>query len=256
MQCSRCGNNIREGADFCPRCGLTIRPVGGNGEFYNNYPKNNKNDNSKAIIAIVMVSVFVIVAAVIVCTLMLVSNSGGGKTEATSTPILTETPTPEPTATPAPEVTPEVIYAVEDRPAVNNVIPNPDYTRFSSSLYGYSINYPSHYIAYNDSSAGTLYAVQEPDGSAREIIAAMPIGNETVSSSMSSFISAHPGTITYQTSGNDYYAANIRNGDIEYYKYCKFRNGSMCWFEFIYPAALHSIYDGYINDIYKSIERY
>ena len=98
-----------------------------------------------------------------------------------------------------------------------------------------------------------MHTVQSSDGRARELIAAEPTRGATVSSSMNNFISRHPGTVTYRTSGNDYYAICIRDGATEYYKYCKFKNGNMYWFEFISPSAEHEIYDVYINDIYASM---
>ena len=55
--------------------------------------------------------------------------------------------------------------------------------------------------------------------------------------------------------GNGVSARILNYGGItEYYKYCKFRNGNMYWFEFISPHAYHDIYDVYINDIYGTFK--
>ena len=71
---------------------------------------------------------------------------------------------------------------------------------------------------------------------------------------MNFYIQNHAGNVTYKTSGADYFAVTVNDGITEYYKYCKFRNGNMYWFEFISPHAYHDIYDVYINDIYGTFK--
>lgn len=277
MICPRCGAQMRDGAPFCPKCGATIQisgtgspmgganPVNGNGMPPNGMPPNmggGKKNNTPIILAVIGVGALIF-AIVMITAFMAFAEVGPFKPDPTPTPVPTPTPTVEPT--PIPQPTAQVVYVTQPpqqqtvvvqvpQQPQTNAVSNPSYKRYSSSEYGYSINYPSHFSVYNDGGTTTLYTVQSSDGSARELIAATPTGGATVSSSLNSYISSHQGSVSYKTSGSDYYAVNIKNGAVEYYKYCKFKNGNMYWFEFISPTADHDIYDTYINDIYNSIQ--
>lgn len=125
---------------------------------------------------------------------------------------------------------------------------------YNSSAYGFKCSYPSHFVVYNDGKAETLYSVEAPDGSAREIIATKSAADTSVGNELNFYIQNHAGNVTYKTSGADYFAVTVNDGITEYYKYCKFRNGNMYWFEFISPHAYHDIYDVYINDIYGTFK--
>lgn len=259
----------------------------GNGQYgsenqYNNQPYGNqqqgqmppngmytppygKKNNTGVIIGIVIASVVVFLIAVYT---VYAAYSGmwpfGSNKEPepapTPTPISTpaSTPASTPTPTPVPTQMPTLppITLPTQAPAVSSssssAVPNPTYTTFKSDAYGFSCAYPSHFKVYNDGGTLTLWTGSTSDGKAREIIVAMPIGSETVNSSFNNYTSSHRGSITYQTKGSDYYAVCINDGTTEYYKYCKFKNGNMYWFEFISPHAEHNIYDIYINDIYNS----
>lgn len=230
-------------------------------------PPNDKKNNTGIIIGIVIASVVVFLIAVYMA---FAAYSGmwpfgsSEKPEPTPTPAPISTPTPSPTSTPTPVPTqmPTLppINLPTQAPAVSSssssssssAVANPTYTTFKSDAYGFSCAYPSHFKVYNDGGTLTLWTGCTSDGSAREIIVATPIGNETVNSSFNNYTSSHRGSITYQTKGSDYYAVCINDGTTEYYKYCKFKNGNMYWFEFISPHAEHAIYDIYINDIYNS----
>ena len=271
MICPRCGAQVRDGAPFCPKCGATMQGVANTGVPFSgnmmtgapnsgmpNMPGGGKKNNTPVILAII-ISGAVIFLVTFVIMFMAFAEVGPFAPEPTPSPTPTPTPTVEPTPVPQPTV--QVVYITQPPQAppqapaktyTGGAIPNPSYKRYSSSEYGFSCNYPSHFSVYNDGGNITLYTVRSADGSARELIAATPVGNSTVSSSLNSYISSHPGNISYKTSGADYYAINIKNGATEYYKYCKFKNGNMYWFEFISPTAEHEIYDVYINDIYQS----
>lgn len=275
MICPRCGAQVRDGAPFCPKCGATMQGVPNTGmpttpltpntgmpNMQGGNPNGNKKSNLPVILAIAISGAVIFL---VTFTIMFMAFAEVGPFEPEPTP----TPTPVPTTapTPIPQSTVQVVYVTQppqapppqqaqNVPITSGAVANPSYSRYSSSEYGFSCSYPTHFSVYDDGGLVTLYTVQAPDGSAREIIAATPIGGASVSSSLNSYISDHPGSISYKTSGADYYAVNIKNGATEYYKYCKFKNGNMYWFEFISPTAEHEIYDVYINDIYQSMSIY
>lgn len=272
MICPKCGGQVHDGAPFCPKCGATTKGVmssnsGGqmppvqNGGYVNG--SGGKGNNNMVIAAIIIAAAAVIFVLACIFGGMYVTESGPFKPSPTPSPTASPTPTPTPVPTPTPtpmqQPTPQVVYVTQPPQTYNvqsSVVSSPVYKTYSDSDYGFSCSYPSHFSVYNDGGQITRYTVQSSDGSARELIAATPIGSETVSSSLQSYINSHPGTISYKTSGSDYYAINIKNGATEYYKYCKFKNGNMYWFEFISPTAYHEIYDVYINDIYQSFSIY
>ena len=184
--------------------------------------------------------------------------------KATSTPMPTPMPLPTATPTQMPEVTPQIVYVTQEPQQANvppqqprqdtGVVAHPSYTMYNSSAYGFKCSYPSHFVVYNDGKAETLYSVEAPDGSAREIIATKSAADTSVGNELNFYIQNHAGNVTYKTSGADYFAVTVNDGITEYYKYCKFRNGNMYWFEFISPHAYHDIYDVYINDIYGTFK--
>ena len=252
--CSRCGSEVREGKAYCPNCGNRIEAVTPPGDE----PKPVQNN--KLLIAIATAGGVLLIAALIVIAVLVANNMDSQSSPTptpTPTPTASPTPTPKPTPTPTPRPTPTPTLKPMPTPQPiqqeTSAVSNPSYTRFSNSEYGFSINYPSHFKAYNDGGTITLHTVESPDKQAREIIAAIPANGETVDSSYNSYVSGHSGSIEYQNKGSDFYAINILSGNTEYYKYCKFANGNIYWFEFISPHSQHEIYDKYINDIYQSI---
>lgn len=235
-------------------------------------PKEKKNVNLGVILGIVISSVIIFILAVVV-VYMAWTGTGffADKSEPSPTPAATvmpvASPTPMPTPSPVPTempTLPPVVLPTQTPFTGNNsssgsssytaAVANPKYTTFKSDAYGFSCSYPSHFQVYNDGGTLTLWTGCTSDGRAREIIVATPVGNETVNSSFNTYTSSHRGSITYQTKGSDYYAVCINDGTTEYYKYCKFKNGNMYWFEFISPHSEHAIYDIYINDIYNSMD--
>ncbi|MDD6484051.1 MAG: zinc ribbon domain-containing protein [Clostridiales bacterium] len=254
MICNKCGANFEDDASFCPQCGAPVeRNYGSINTGGNN---NNKNNITVLIIIIICLLVFIIAA---LAAYIFASGNSPFAPKPTPTPVPTASPIPSPAPTQPPEPTAQVIYITpeprHDPPAPPQQAPRTysGYETYYSSRYGFSCYYPASFIPYDDYGTLTLYTLRSPDGQGIEKIVAKPNSGETVSSSKNEYTSEHPGSITYQSSGNDYYAVNIRNGGREYYKYCKFRNGNLYWFEFEYPVAQHDIYDIYINDVYNSI---
>ncbi len=222
------------------------QPYANQQQYINNQPK--KQTNPAIIVIIVLLSLLVVIGAVFAGYLIMGGSSFGAR------PTPSPSPTPVPTATPRPTPTMRPTPVPTIAPAVSGAVKNPTYKVFKSDAYGFSCSYPSHFEVYNDGGTLTLWTGRSSDGSAREIIVATPAGGTTVNSGFNSYVSSHNGEILYQTKGSDYYAVNISDGTTEYYKYCKFKNGNMYWFEFISPHREHEIYDAYINDIYNSIE--
>ena len=283
MICNKCGAKINSDALFCPECGSAVtrqkkqRPeaqgernnysqeksihrsrYGNERDEY--YVSNHSSGGSKTpiIILCILAGIIVLLLTVIASYKLMGDHLG---VSATPIPSATALPSPEPTSAPSP--TPQVIY-VTPPPQQHSYQYNPPappphnppsaggYRTYYSSKYGFSCKYPADFITYDDGTM-SLYTVHSPVDGGYQKINAAPINGNTVSSSKNDYISNHSGTITYQSSGSDYYAVNIRSGGTEYYKYCKFRNGNMYWFEFTYPVSQHDLYDIYINDVYNSI---
>ncbi len=269
MMCPKCGGYINDDATFCPKCGTAIS----NGEpmapmtGMNGMPpvppppmpNNNGNNNNKGIIVAVCVGAAVLVFAVVmILTFLVVSDNSPFAPKPTPTPA----PTPVPTATPAPPApTPQIVYVpVQEEKGTPAPAPKQEskpssggYKTYYSETYDFSCAYPADFTVYNDGGTLTLYTVRSQDGRAVEKIVAKPNQGETVSSSRAQYLSEHPGTIIYEATGSDYYACNVRNGSMEYYRFCKFANGNLYWFDFDSPASQHELYDVYINDIYNSL---
>lgn len=254
MKCHNCGTDLPDNAAFCRNCG----------EKQNTQPINPINNNNRTLtIILIVISLILLLAVVIIGTFVIADNKLNGAKE-TPSPIPAATASPSPTPTVAPTVTPQVIYVTEEPrrvppPQGNYQAPPPHmpeeagYRTYYSSKYNFSCDYPASFSVYNDNGSLTLYTVKSPDGMGVEKIVAKPNQGETVSSELSAFKRAYAGTVTYETSGSSYFAVNILNGSMEYYKYCKFKNGNLYWFEFIYPHTQHDIYDIYVNDVYQSM---
>lgn len=259
MKCYNCGEDLPADAKFCGKCGAMQQSEPQQNGYYNPNPNNGNNNKVLLIILVVLASLILLFGV------MFISFEITGKNlTATPSPIPSATPTVVPTATP--NVTPQIIYVPESpdrnppphnepQPPVQYVEPPHEsgYKTYYSSKYGFSCIYPSSFSVYDDHGTLTLYTVVSPDGNGIEKIVAKANEGETVSSELRAFKSTHGGTVTYENSGNTYFAVNILNGSTEYYKYCKFKNGNLYWFEFIYPHSQHDIYDIYINDVYQSL---
>lgn len=294
MICPRCGTQPHKGARFCPKCGASLDDVmpmdeeimqSGkqcNGQYqygqnYNNqqYNRPPKKKNNFAVMLVIIISLVLLVIMAVV-GYMTYTYIGIFKDDTppspmpsvdailTPSPSPTTSPIPTPVSTQMPTLPPIDISTpvpVSGNMPSNNTsyvpaVKNPSYNTLKNSVYGFSCAYPTHFIDYDDGSASTLWAGCTSDGRARETIAVSPIGNETVSSSFDSYVASHPGTITYQTKGSDYYAISVRNGDKQQYKYCKFKNGNMYWFEFMSPCEELPIYSNYVDYVYNSITYY
>ncbi len=264
MMCPKCGAYISDDATFCPQCGMTIyennpdmrtanqggapQPVGG----------GNNNNNRGLIILICSIAAAVLFVVLVTFGFLLMSGNSpfGAKETPAPTPVATPTPEPTPTPAPAPAPTPQIVYVPQPQPETN---PNPvqqyrptGYNTFRSDKYNFSCEYPAGFIPYDDGGTLTLYTLRSPDGQGTEKIVAKPNEGETVGSSSADFLASHPGTITYESVGSDYYAYSVLSGSTETYRYCKFAKGNLYWFEFSYPYSQLDVYDTYINDIYGS----
>lgn len=279
MMCPKCGAYISDDATFCPKCGTAISGGGMNNMMDSGgmqYGGNNGNNGNKGLIILICgiaaAAIFVITA--IIAFLLMSGNWPGSKEE--ETPAPTEAAVVQPTEAPVqPTVevvqpTPQIVYVETDSGSSssnNNNYNNPPaqqqpqqqqpqqatgYRTFYSPEYDFSCDYPANFTVYNDNGQLTLYTLHSPDGAGIEKIVAKPNEGETVDSSRREFINAHAGTITYESVGDNYYAYSIQNGNMEYYKYCKFAKGNLYWFEFSYPLSQYDMYDVYINDVYKS----
>lgn len=271
MYCNNCGTKVPDDATFCPNCGNNMQSQKQLNGIKNDFSKNTngnkhskKNNNNTALIVAIIVATLIVFISAGLIMFNVMSGSSPFAPKATSTPMPTPMPLPTATPTPMPEVTPQIVYVTQEPQQANvppqqprqdtGVVAHPSYTMYNSSAYGFKCSYPSHFVVYNDGKAETLYSVEAPDGSARKIIATKSAADTSVGNELNFYIQNHAGNVTYKTSGADYFAVTVNDGITEYYKYCKFRNGNMYWFEFISPHAYHDIYDVYINDIYGTFK--
>lgn len=271
MKCYNCGADLPDNAAFCGSCGAQQPVQPDNGYMYyenlggsngNNNKGNNNKGNKPLLIVLIVLSLIIFLTAIIIGTFVIADNKLNDAKETPSpSPTSTATAAPSPTPIATPAVTPQVIYVTEEPrrvpPPQDNYQPPAQqvsgYRTYYSSKYNFSCAYPASFSVYDDNGSLTLYTVKSPDGMGVEKIVARPNQGETVSSELSAFKRAYAGAVTYESSGSDYFAVNILNGSMEYYKYCKFKNGNLYWFEFVYPHAQHDIYDIYVNDVYQSM---
>ena len=260
MNCPKCGFPVSNTATFCPKCGssmINIPPVnrGYNSGYNQNHNSNNNNNILMLIIGIAAALIICVAAAIITFTIW---ENGNSEPSPSPSPSPSPTPTVEPTAMPTPTV--QVVYVTQQpvNPPPHNqnpsaVNPGESYKTYYSSQYGFSCNYPASFVLYNDNGTLTLLTARSADGLATEKIVAKRNEGETVSSELNAFSRLHGGYVDYKSTGSDYFAVRLKNGSSEYYKYCKFANGNLYWFEFAYPADQNAIYDNYINDIYSTL---
>lgn len=259
MNCPKCGTQLSEGATFCPHCGSSTgngyrNPTPPNGNNYGGGGRGQNNNTTVIIIVAIVAAVVCILAAIITFAAY---NQGEKNAEATPTPMPTPTIQATPDITTAPAPTVQVVYVTEPPSTASqsrsNTSSQSGYKSFYSDEYAFKCDYPASFVAYNDGGTLTLHTVRSQDGTADEKIVAKPNEGETPNSEYKRFLNMHPGTVEYDTIGSSYFAINVDNGVTEYYKYCKFENGNLYWFEMYYPSSQHDLYDKYINDIYRSI---
>lgn len=258
MNCPKCGFQLNDAATFCPKCGYSIMNATSNNNTYNNYPPQNINNtsgnNNNNNIVLILIAVFSAIIILIVAIIVAFSVWNNTAARPTATPFITQSPAPtvEPTDVPVPTV--QVVYVTQEpvkvAPPVSNS--NTGYLPYYSSKYNFRCNYPANFIVYDDYGTLTLLTARSPDGMGIEKIVAKPNEGETVNSEFNAFISAHNGYVDYKSVGSDYFAVSVQVGSRMYYKYCKFKNGNLYWFEFESPRDQYDLYDMYINDVYKS----
>lgn len=255
MYCRKCGAELGEHDVFCPECGAAV---------HNDAKNPNKEQHSKSGSRTVIVLVSILIVLVVLGLAALIayvftndrstslSESLAKQNMAASytLPPVTSSPAPSPTPFSTPSSLPKSNITSTENSAPAAEI---GYEIFTDKEYNFSCAYPEDFIKYNDNTATGRYTVKSPDGSGDlKICASKNSTNITIDQSMSVFKSKHGGTVEYESSGNTYYAVRLRNGEKYYYKYLKMANGNMYWFELEYPAMYSSIYDEYINSIYKS----
>lgn len=256
MKCYNCGADLPDNAAFCGNCGAQQNMQNYENPYYGNH---NNNNNKPLLIILIVLSLIALLTAVILGTFIITDRKLNGAKE-TPSPVPSATASASPSPTAAPTVTPQIIYVTEapggrvpPPPAQPPAVQEAGYRTYYSSKYNFSCIYPASFSVYDDNGTLTLYTLKSSDGMGIEKIAAKPNQGETVNSELTAYKRAYGGTVTYESSGDNYFAVNIINGSMEYYKYCKFKNGNLYWFEFIYPHAQHDIYDIYVNDVYQSM---
>jgi hypothetical protein len=282
--CPECGtavrNDVPSGTDNVQKRNYNGNNYNGNDYNSNNHSGSNRNGNNNMLAFIALAAVM----AVIICALIvfiIVKASGGKQTEEnnnngavvlfTAAPTATPTPTPVPTATPTP--TPVSAPASDHAPApVSNPASAPEpprtvtweeavnsrtisevsggYKRYTNTAYNFSCLFPAGFEVFNDGTK-SLWSVRSSDGGVVTISASA--ATDSVSDGKQRYISQKGGTIDYQNSGSNFYAVRLADGGKYHYKYCKYANGNMYWFEVDFPGSSYSRYDTIINDMYQSL---
>ena len=274
MKCKYCGQELAGDELFCGNCGTRIDRAESE-TLARDYPKTAKQKNY-TMIAVIIASVAVLFAACAGIGYIFIHDNKNNDEQilaaaVSTSPAATQSPqvSPTPTIPPTPNVvyvtpepTPQIIYVTQEPgkepPTRRNysVVRTPIYDTYYDSDFNFSCQYPEHFNMYIDSNHENRYTVSAPDGTAVQKIYARSNadGSLTVDSALADFKRSVGGRVDYETSGSDYFAVRMKNGERYYYKYCKFKNGRVVGFEFDFDVDLFDVYDGYINDIYNSLK--
>ncbi len=129
----------------------------------------------------------------------------------------------------------------------------PTYTTLTSRDFSYKCDFPSNFEFKFDNGEEIRYA-------AADNTAYMDIGakdndlNLTVSDVKANTVAAVGGTVSYEASGDDWFAMSIEKDGTAYYQKC-FVDEYIRYFEVVFPTEYVDVYDDYITDIEAAFKR-
>lgn len=284
-RCRFCGAELPEDAVFCSECGREQNTSTPYVNVPNKKAEVSENGGVNPVILGAMIGGgVVLIAAVVILVVLIGGRAGKHKTEndiaetykveqtetvSTVSPtmnagVIERTPEPIPilARTPAPVTTPvpaqnEIPQVSTERSNNNDVPPQSGYHTYTDSDYSFSCKYPASFRLTVVESNFYRYTLSSPDGVGSLYICATSNNNgRTPVKVLDNFMASYGGSVDYQNSGSDWCAIRTLSNGRYHYGYFKLTNGLIRGFEMHFPSSQFDLYDGYINDIYSSIEYY
>lgn len=284
MKCKKCGKELTEEAKFCPKCGYPTKQESQEQVDYTQYvepdwisyeEENRDSSVKKNNIDFVLIGVLVGLIAVVLVLLIVFSVTFLGKKENQEskrevTTASTESETTEDAKTrketkDTVESTKKQTEQASETTAVTTAttqeiqetlvgpIANPDWNIYEDPDYSFSIKYPSHFIVYNDEGTRNRYTLSAPDGTADLRIFSYEDSGLSPEELGREFETTWGGEREYFRTGEKYYAIRTSKDNVCYYEFGEKGVGrGITGFTLIYDKSYHSIYDDYVNIIYKS----
>lgn len=137
----------------------------------------------------------------------------------------------------------------------SGVVNHPSYNTYTDSAYKFTCTYPAHFAEANSSDPFVRRSYKAPDDTATlNICGNSNNSNLSAKTVQDNFKSSYPGTIDYENLGDDWCVCRTYKDGIYYYGYFKIKDGMIRGFELHFDGDYYTIYDGYVNDIYNSLE--
>lgn len=147
--------------------------------------------------------------------------------------------------------------AAENETNANSVVSKPSYNTYNDTDYRFSCYYPAHFQVYLEDNDFMRYTLRAADNTATlKICATKNTSNLSVKTVSDNFKSTYPGSVDYENSGDDWCVARTYNAGIYHYAYFTLTDGMIRGFELHFDGNYLDIYDGYVNDIYNSLQFY
>lgn len=187
-----------------------------------------KRNNAPLIVLCIVLAITVVVASILV--VLLLSNDDYAVSRSDNTPTETASPTPQ----------------TEEEP---------EYGIYVNDEYNLSCAYPKNFTEIAPDGYTAIKAYVSKDKTAKmRICASKNTDGTSVSSALEEFHSVFGGTVTYQATGDTWYAVSIKNGDRCLYRKCFVKNGKVSCMDFEcneQDIDIYSSYIEYIEDNYK-----
>ena len=138
--------------------------------------------------------------------------------------------------------------------ATSGAVIHPTYNTYTDSKYKFTCSYPAHFIEIYNNDPFARCSYKASDNTATlNICGTNNSSNLSVETVQNNFKSSYPGTIDYENSGNDWCVCRTYKDGIYHYGYFKIKDGMIRGFELHFDSDNYTVYDGYVNDIYRSL---
>lgn len=142
-----------------------------------------------------------------------------------------------------------------DNQKTRGVVNYPGYNTYTDSAYDFSCIYPEHFIKTSNSDPFVRRSYKAADNTASlNICGTDNKSNLSAKTVQDNFKSSYPGTIDYENRGDDWCVCRTYKGGVYHYGYFKIKDGMIRGFEMHFDGEYYTVYDGYVNDIYNSLE--
>lgn len=134
------------------------------------------------------------------------------------------------------------------------VVSRPIYNTYTDSAYNFTCTYPTHFTEAYSSDPFVRRSYKAPDDTATlNICGSNNSSNLSVETVQNNFKSSYPGTVDYENRGDDWCVCRTYEDGIYHYGYFKMTDGMIRGFELHFDGNYYTIYDGYTNEIYDSL---